>query len=346
MTSPTESASKRFCTACGNPLPESALFCTGCGSSAEPPPSSPPTDPATGAEPVVFPVADVPTAARPPESVHPQPTSEFGVTTSPPGPPPSSRSRAPWVIGGVIGALILVLGVVALVALTSEDEATLSQSEIDAIVDREFAGESAGYRNCALAEAGTLLASAGSETEVLAVLRNSSSSPECRVLAEGDGDEDVAAAPPTSGPSSTSSPSTTTRGLSDRGLLYGNEASLRTRPFASDDTFIRSVGNEAKDIPITIHGVQDDGWYEISIQGDRGWVFGTFIQPSADGFEVAETRSGERATLRDSSGRPTGEPNPSLNAVLVVDRSGPYWEIVLPDGRPAWAEPAELDLIG
>ncbi len=334
----------RFCRSCGSAVEPGKQFCTACGSPVGS--KSAATAPLQRAA-----AASPPVTAPPPAAAGTVASGGVASSGAPPQPRAapdtvSSRGKAPRIAGGLGGLLLLMIIGVVVVSSSGDDESPLTQYEIDAIVDREFAGEAVEYRNCALAGAGTQLASATDEAQVRSILRNSSSSSECRDLADSGSDDEVAAPLPTVDRTSTSTTLTTVRGFADSGILYGNRASLRTRPVVSDDTLIRFVGNEPKDIPIDIHEVGDDGWYEITIQGDRGWVFGTFIQPSADGYDVAETRTGDPATLRDSSGRATSEDNPSINAVLLVDRSGPYWEVVLPDGGSAWVEPAEMDLIG
>ena len=127
--------------------------------------------------------------------------------------------------------------------------------------------------------------------------------------------------------------------------LYGNQVSLRTEPVMSDATFIASVGNAAKNTPITILEHTADGWYRINIDGLDGWMFGSFVLPPADGFQVGETRSGQPAVLRDASGNPTGEKNESANAVLITNSTGDLWELMLPDGRTGWVNGADITVV-
>ncbi len=314
MTDPSAGAPKRFCTSCGSPLSQGAAFCTGCGASAEPAPApqllAPDRPAATrppGAPVTAPPTQQVPLPTGPTTQQAPPGSMPPGAQPmSPPGQPPKSRSNAAWIIPLVVVGAVAIVGLGTVVALA-------------------FMGDDGSEKFEAVGDEVDASSDPGGDVDPITVVTPAPTSP------------------PTTRPTTTS---TTTRGFSSSGIFYGNEASLRTQPVATDNTFIRFVGNEAKDILITIHGVQDDGWYDITIQGDRGWVFGTFIQPSADGFDVAETRSGDRVTLRRSDGTPSGEDNPSLNAVLVVDHSGPYWEVVLPDGRAAWVSPDEMDFIG
>ncbi len=127
--------------------------------------------------------------------------------------------------------------------------------------------------------------------------------------------------------------------------LYGNQVSLRTEPVMSDATFIASVGNAAKNTPITILEHTADGWYRINIDGLEGWMFGSFVLPPADGFQVGETRSGQPAVLRDADGNPTGEHNESANAVLITNSTGDLWKLMLPDGRTGWVNGADITIV-
>ena len=127
--------------------------------------------------------------------------------------------------------------------------------------------------------------------------------------------------------------------------LYGNQVSLRTNTVMFDDTFIALVGNAAKNTPITILEHTADGWYRINIDGIEGWMFGAFVLPPADGFQVGETRSGQPALLRDANGNPTGRENESANAVLITDSTGGLWEILLPDGGTAWVNGADTTIV-
>lgn len=97
---------------------------------------------------------------------------------------------------------------------------------------------------------------------------------------------------------------------------------------------------------ITVIGPNLSGWYEIEINGTRGWLFGAFITPNDPGLTAAITRSNGEATLRDSSGFPTGRPNESGNKVLLLSTTGSLWSVLLPDGSTAFVNGDEFTVLG
>lgn len=146
---------------------------------------------------------------------------------------------------------------------------------------------------------------------------------------------------PTTAASTTSPGSPTPR----PGQLYSTYATLRSTRSLDPATEI-TVVEDRMGARLAILEGPVDGWYRVSVDGIEGWVFGCFVLPSAPGQQVAETRDGERAVLRDPSGFVVPDQNPSGDAVLVIDSASSLWEVLLPDGRIAYVDADEMRMVG
>jgi len=152
---------------------------------------------------------------------------------------------------------------------------------------------------------------------------------------------------PTPVPSPTTTPTPTPTATPEpaqrTATLLVNIARLREAPRLS-----ASVVDTIEDLensPITVLGEPVNGWYEVEIQRKRGWMFGGFIVPSADNLTVVITRNEEPVELLDRRGLPLGVENESGSYALVVDATGEFWPIILPDGGTAYIDPSTIRVI-
>lgn len=128
------------------------------------------------------------------------------------------------------------------------------------------------------------------------------------------------------------------------GTLYSTFATIRREPILTDATEI-TVIEDRRGSALDILEGPERGWYRVRIDGIEGWLWGSFVLPPDPGHLVAETLSGDRAVLRDSAGFPLPRQNESGDTVLVVDDSGPLWEVLLADGASAFVQPAEMRVV-
>ncbi len=181
------------------------------------------------------------------------------------------------------------------------------------------------------------------------------------VITNGDGDETASSGGPSAtsttrptdrttttvaqATSTTTAPSTPTTPPPWAGQLNSTFAKIRTAP-SLDAGEITTVEDRRYDPMTVISGPDPNGWYEIDLDGTRGWLFGAFVLPTAPGQHAAETRDGSRAVLRSSDGTPLPIENPSGDAVLVTGTtSGSYWTVLLPDGSTATVAASEMRIV-
>ena len=97
--------------------------------------------------------------------------------------------------------------------------------------------------------------------------------------------------------------------------------------------------------PIDVLRGPVNGWYEVRVGRQQGWVFGAFILPAAEGHDVVRTQNGDRVELLDSSGNELDVTNQSGSYALVVEASGEFWQVLLPDGDSAFIDPQAVRLV-
>ncbi len=125
--------------------------------------------------------------------------------------------------------------------------------------------------------------------------------------------------------------------------LYADVAKLRTGPNLSFSEI--ATLSDRRGAGVVVFGDPVDGWYEVEIDGFRGWMFGSLVVPPSSGLTVVETRDDSPVVLRDRSGNPLGRANQSGNLALVTDRSSGLWEVILPEGGTAWVEADDIRIV-
>lgn len=122
------------------------------------------------------------------------------------------------------------------------------------------------------------------------------------------------------------------------GTLFSNRARLRTGPNIVNPivtTLTRDRG------ALQILGEPRDGWYEILMDGARGWIFGAFVLPPPADHRILVARSGT-IVLRNASGAPLGITNESGPKALATGSAGNLWQVILPDGTTAHVRRGEV----
>ena len=161
----------------------------------------------------------------------------------------------------------------------------------------------------------------------------------------GTSDGGSASVDTTSSSSSTSTSTTSTTTVSSRsGSLFSNEAILRSSPNLGATEIRRFVDRNGMGLTV-IGSIDQSGWYQVSIDGTEGYLFGAFVTPPEPGYCVAESR-GTEPDIIDSSGFvvvPAGG-NPSGSKVLVTTENpgGSSWPVVLADGRTGFVRASDM----
>jgi len=134
--------------------------------------------------------------------------------------------------------------------------------------------------------------------------------------------------------------STTTAPAERQVTLLVDVAKLRAGPrlTAAEVDTITDLGGTT----IVALGEPVDGWYEVRIGTQQGWIFGAFILPPADGLTVVQTRSGVPVTLLNVSGQALGVENAAGSYALATSTSGDLWPVILPEGGVGYVNAADM----
>jgi len=118
---------------------------------------------------------------------------------------------------------------------------------------------------------------------------------------------------------------------------------LRSAPSLDADIVTTIEGQRGS--RITVLSPPDNGWYEITIGGDTGWVFGAFVTPADGGYTTIQNRSGFGVVLSlYTSGGTFAGNNPTAGAALAIETDGRYWEVLLPDGSTRFVDSRDVQL--
>ena len=148
----------------------------------------------------------------------------------------------------------------------------------------------------------------------------------------------------TSAPTSTSLPAAATTTVTARdATLYSNFAKVRELPHIDAAEVATLIDRDG--MAIAVLGPNQNGWYRIRAGTVEGWLFGTFVLPPDPGLYVAQTLGGETAVLLDEHGNAANIENESGPKVLVLDRSGDLWKVLLPSGDTAWVDPTVMRIV-
>lgn len=240
-------------------------------------------------------------------------------------------------IGALAAAAVAVWGVVGLRYVSGssdEDDATrtaevagLQEERADAhrANDQAVGTDAAGDRE----ESQPSDAGAQQPTPSATATPMPSSTPAATPTAE-------VSATPVPTPTATATP----RAVDRPATLMVNLAKLRDAPRHSGRELASIEGKRGD--RITVFGDPVNGWYDVNVDGRRGWLFGAFVVPAADGFVVLQTRDEDPAQLLDSAGRPIAGQNASGSWVLGVALEGDLWQVLLADGASAYVEASEV----
>lgn len=116
--------------------------------------------------------------------------------------------------------------------------------------------------------------------------------------------------------------------------LNCNLCRLRSDPSITSDANIQSELVGRKGAALEVLEEQSSGWTKVRVDGQMGWLFGTFVWPVPAGFVLGE--QADAIQLLDAAGNPTGAENPTGNKVLIYDSSSNPFPVLLPDGSTAY----------
>lgn len=239
----------------------------------------------------------------------PPPTPALSPTGSV-GPPPRLSAA---MIGGVIGALTVAAAVIAVLAVSSSG------------------GDDASIQAAVTTNSAAVTTAAQSSVPATDV------APPATVVALAPSNEaptTVLPAPATvvtlALPAATAQSTVIVRGAT----LNCNLCRLRSDPSITSDANIQSELVGRKGAALEVLEEQSSGWTKVRVDGQIGWLFGTFVWPVPAGFVLGE--QADAIQLLDAAGNPTGAENPTGNKVLIYDSSSNPFPVLLPDGSTAY----------
>ena len=246
----------------------------------------------------------------PPPPTPPPPLTPALSPTDSVGPPPRLSSA---LIGGVIGAVAVAAAVIAVLAVSGSGG---DEAPNQAAVTIDSAAVTAAAQSSVTAT--------GVVPPTTVVVSAASTEPPTTVLPAPVTVVTVAL------PAATAQSTVIVRGAT----LNCNLCRLRSDPSITSDANIQSELVGRKGAALEVLEEQSSGWTKVRVDGQMGWLFGTFVWPVPAGFVLGE--QADAIQLLDAAGNPTGAENPTGNKVLIYDSSSNPFPVLLPDGSTAY----------